>query len=135
MGVAAGDDRQFELFGQRVGQPLGARAVQGDVLAVQVQEGQALELFDRLFRHMPRRAEGVSAADGHRVLVEQVHQLRKGEKVSLCLVGGKAAVELEDCFQRADRQDVAALGDVGLHAGEDAQPVFQLQAVARPPAD
>ena len=39
MGVAAGDDRQFELFGQRVGQPLGACAVQGDVLAVQVQEG------------------------------------------------------------------------------------------------
>ena len=64
---------------------------------------------------------GPAHKDG--VFRKQVHQPGKGQEVPLGLVGFQAAVQFQNGFHRPYRQDMPALGDVGLHAGEDGQPV------------
>ena len=83
---------------------------------------------------MPPFPVGMGASHHHRVLVEQIPQLGKGQEVPRRLVGGKTLVQLQDGLQRADGQNVPSLGDVRLHAGEDPQAVFQHQGVALPGA-
>ena len=76
----------------------------------------------------------MAAAHYHRVLVEQIHQLGEGHKISLLLVGLQPPVQLQNGLQRPDGQDVAPLGHIGLHTGENFQAVLQLQGVPDPSA-
>ena len=46
-------------------------------------------------------------------------------------MGLQAAVQLQDGLQRADGENVSALGHVGLHARKDPQAVGQLQRVSQ----
>ena len=83
---------------------------------------------------MTAGAVGVGTADQHRVFLQQIHQRREGEELALFLIGLQAAVQLQNGFQRADGENVPALGHVGLHARKDPQAVGQLQYILPPAA-
>ena len=87
MGVASRHHRNAQFFPKVVGQPFRPLLIQGQVLAIEIQEFQTAQLLLRHLRHMARSPKGVPAAHHHWVLVEQVHELLKGQKLSLFLIG------------------------------------------------
>ena len=84
---------------------------------------------------MTRCPIGMSAAHQNRVLVKEVHKAFKGQKISLLFMRLQSAVQLQDCLQRADGQNVSPFCHIRFHAGKNPQSVFQLQAVPDPAAD
>ena len=134
VGITAGNHRNAQPPCQGVGQLLCTRPVQCQILSVEIQKTEMAQLLLRQLRHMARSTVGVAAPHQHGIFLKQAYQLGKGKKLPLLLMGFQPVIELQNGLQRANGQDVASLGHIGLHTWEHPQAIFQLQYILRPAA-